>query len=78
MIPIRIVYTPKEYGQITPGSVLLWLDAGSLWRATDSSDDSVTVFPYSGGPCYTLRSETSHSDFGLIEQPEALPEVISL
>lgn len=77
-IPIRTIYTPKEYARIAPGSVLLWVDAGSLWLAIDSTDDTVTVFPYSGGASITLLSSASDVDFGLIEHPKALPEVISL
>lgn len=77
-VNIRTVYTPKEYARIAPGSVLLWLDAGSLWRTIDSNDDSVTVFPYSGGASITLLSSASDVDFGLIEHLEVLPEVISL
>ena len=77
-VPITTIYKPANYKDIEPGSVLLSLETGKLWRAMSSTDNTVTVIPYSGGYCYTLFSETSRIEFGLITDPEILPEVIAL
>lgn len=78
VVPITTFYKAANYKDIEPGSVLLGLGAGKLWRAIDSTEDYLQVAPYSGGECYTLFTISSQAEFGLIEHPEDLPERISL
>ncbi len=77
-IAVKRIFTPENYEEIEPGSVLLNLERTSLWRAIEVKDGILSVFPYSGGCRYELLAETADTRFGLIEHPEDLPERIYL
>ncbi len=77
-IAVKRIFTPENYEEIQPGSVLLNLERTSLWRTIEVKDGILSVFPYSGGCRYELFAETVNTRFGLIEHPEDLPERIFL
>lgn len=77
-IAVKKIFTPDNYDEIQPGSVLLNLERTSLWIAIEAKDGILSVFPYSGGSRYELFAETVNTRFGLIEHPEDLPERIYL
>ena len=43
VVPITTFYKPANYKDIAPGSVLLGIGAGKLWRAIDSTEDYLQV-----------------------------------
>jgi len=77
-IAVGRIYSSSEYHNIARGSIVTSLHTGKLWRVIDKTDDSVTVIPYSGGASFEFKEASSDVAFGLIEEPESLPEKIWL
>lgn len=78
IVPVKAVYGPENYKDLAPGSILVSLGVGKLWRVVSSSEECLQIIPYSGGCCYTLFSKISQAEFGLLEDPKNLPERIYL
>ena len=73
-ILINDIYPPARYEDLQPGDTVVEIPRNRFWIVSDASEDTLTVFPYSGGAAYILPSDKSKVVFGKVDLPEELKE----